>query len=54
MRGTIVTVALWIGVCASIGVNVYLVRHVFAENIDRVQDRICVPLYDQTGLECCQ
>lgn len=22
--------------------------------IDKASDRICVPLYDETGLECCQ
>lgn len=41
-------------IVASICVNVVLACMVFAGDIDHVQDRICVPLYDQTGLECCQ
>lgn len=41
-------------IVASLCLNVWLACAVFAGDIDHVQDRVCVPLYDQTGLECCQ
>jgi hypothetical protein len=35
-------------------INLYLAFKLASPELDRASDRICVPLYDQTGLECCQ
>jgi hypothetical protein len=45
----------WAGiVLALLCVIVWLLCVIYAGDIDHVSDRICVPLYDETGLECCQ
>jgi hypothetical protein len=34
--------------------NVYTLCVIFQPDIQAASDRICVPLYAETGFECCQ
>ena len=34
--------------------NLWLLARLLAPEVQAASDRICVPLYDETGLECCK
>lgn len=37
-----------------IAYSLYVTVRLFQPEIQAASDRVCVPLYDETGLECCQ
>lgn len=43
-----------VAVGALLAYSVYVTLRLAQPEIQAASDRICVPLYDETGLECCE